>query len=324
MTLRRDKLRLMSVLSVALLATAVLVETPAHGFHADAAAVDAPANELILGPEVRESNELSSIQVADRDSGASFKVYFDKRSAPMARESIPLLASMYRDVARLVAVPPGQVKWDAVLFARNADDLLLVRKPGESLWRVDMGTDGALGEAGARMLIVVVPHEQTHSTQEVDDLPRWYSEGQASWAQMRYLEKSAPERARIEREGHQAVLKASTMPVALGKWGGMGVKPEAFLRQMTPEQRAKFEKDSILPSGPWTFKAGDYVTDESNTEARYAAALAVFEKLEKRAGRAALQAWFKAVREAKTPVNNETIVALALTHTHVDIAADLK
>lgn len=323
MTLKPGKMWLLLGFLAVVIATVIWGDKFAHHFRADTLSSWVPAHELALAPERREQQNLTSVEITDRVSGAVFTVHFDRDSTSIAKESIPFLAFVYREVAQLLVVSPSNVEWDAVLFARNSKDLVLANKP----WDMDVGVDGRLSESGDRSLHLTVPHEQAHSTQDgVKELPRWFTEGQASWVEMKFAEKWAPKWARTLRDEYTAALKEFTAPIALGQWGGVIVKDEAFLRQMTPEQRVQFKKDGVLPSGGghWSFKPGDYVSDESNIRARYAAALVLFERIEKQAGRDALQAWFKAVRGAKVPITNEAVASLALTHTRLDISADLK
>lgn len=284
--------------------------------------LSAAAGELEVSSPIQERQGLKSFAVTDRVAGAKFKVYFDAASASAAKDSIPILASMYRDLSNFADISPDKVKWDDVLFARNSDGLVVANKP----WDMDVDADGRLSEEGTRSLYVTIPHEQTHATQDrIQKIPRWYAEGQATWVGILATEKRAPESARAERDRLTAALKESTTPVALHSWGGLIVKKEAFIRQMTPEQRIKFEKDSILPlGGHWKFGPDDMISDESNTTARYAAAFKIFERIERESDRKALQAWFKAVREAKTPITNDVLVSLAMTHTKVDISNDIK
>ncbi len=76
--------------------------------------------------------------------------------------------------------------------------------------------------------------------------------------------------------------------------------------------------------GPFTFDENDFAEDESNTPARYGASLALFDRIDKQAGRVALLAWFKAVQQAGKQVTSEQLAALALQHTKINIAADPK
>lgn len=285
--------------------------------------VSGTSEDLDISPSAQERQSLKSFSIAGRDSGARFKVYFDAASEKAAKHSIPAIAWIYTEVSRLTGVPADKIKWDDVLFARNSDALVVANKP----WDIDVGADGQLSEKGIQALYRTIPHEQTHTTQDgLEKIPRWYSEGQATWVQIRFAESWAPKLARTERSKLMMALKDAQTPVSLHSWGGVVVKKEAFLRQMTPEQKEKFEKDSILPSGGghWKFGPEDMISDESNSTARYAASFKIFERIEKEAGLDALQAWFKAVREAKTPLTNDLLMSLAKTHTKIDISNDIK
>lgn len=313
-------------------ALSLLLTAPVASNERDSTAVTASpvaAAELAIGPVMHEAEGLSSLTTKDRDTGANFKVYFDNPSAKIARQSIPTLAAFYREVAELVMVNPADVHWGAVLFARNADALILTRKPGESVWKVNVEPDGSLGRSGIRTLFVTVPHEQTHATQHVGhdaiDLPRWFAEGQASWVELQVATRWKPALAKERRAQLASALASSKEPVALSQWGGFRPKPEAILRQLTPEQRKRFLEDpsSVKLLRTFHFNDDDFAQDESNTLARYGASLAVFERIDKQAGRKALMAWFQAIRQAKPPVNSDQLAALALEYVKIDIKADL-
>lgn len=93
------------------------------------------------------------------------------------------------------------------------------------------------------------------------------------------------------RKGAHA-LEESTEPVALNRWGGMRVKPEAILRQVSAEEREKIKADPhYTPAGPFSFGPGDMISDESNTPPRYEAAWRVFASLEAAYGAARVEAW---------------------------------
>jgi hypothetical protein len=288
------------------------------------------AADLEIGPVAAEADDLASRTVVDRGTGATFKVFFDPISAAVARDTIPLLAAFYRRVAELVAVDPGKVDWASVLFARNAEDLVLTRKEGLTLWRVDVAADGQPSETGIKTLYQVVPHEQVHATQHLGHGPmglaRWFAEGQATWAGVQVTDEWRPDLAREERARRAGELAASKQPLALGQWGGVHPKPEAILRQLTPEQRAQFEKDpsSVQLSGTFRFGPDDFLQDESNSPARYGASLALFERIDAQAGRPAVLDWFRAVQQAGPTVDSNRIAALASDSTGVDITRDLR
>ena len=298
---------------------------------AEALAFPVPARELEIAPVASEPEGLSSLAVTDRKSDAKFKVYFDAASSQVAQQSIPILAAFYREIASLVVFEPAKVEWAPVLFARNAEVLVLTRKPGETLWKIDVAADGRLSPDGVKTLYQVIPHEQVHSTQHIGHtnivgLPRWFSEGQATWAGLLITQRWTPELARETRAKRTAAFASAKLPLALVKWGGFQPKLEAILRQLTPDQRAQYEKDpsTVSLSGAFTFEENDYTQDESNTLARYGASLALFDRIDKQAGREALLVWFKAVQQAGKQVTSEQLAALALQHTKIDIAAELK
>lgn len=277
---------------------------------------------LVVSSPVEEGSDLVSVSVEDATTGAVFRVLFDAASEAAARRSIPVLAGFYRNIADLVAVDPATVPWADVLFARDADDLLIDRKEGRVIWRI--GTvGGKLDEAALRRLYVTIPHEQVHATQ--GDLPRWYAEGQAEWAGLRVTRRSMPEMEQTERATLAEALAATKAPLSLAAWGGVRPKIEAILRQLTPEQRTQFLEDpGSVPLRAMSFGPDDLVSDESNSMARYAGALALFEQIEGKAGRAALQGWFKAVRRLDGPTDSARIAQLANEFTDEDISRALE
>lgn len=296
---------------------------------AAATAVAVPVDRLQVGPPVAGEAGIFSLAIRDTDAGSTFEVMFDAGSAEVARASIPVLAAFYRELSELLALDPASVRWSNVLFAHDAEHVQLTRKEGLVVWKVEVGADGKLGDEGLRMLYRVLPHEQVHATQRGGEpgsgLPRWYAEGQATWAGLQVTSRWRPELAREERNTLASAMAETGPSVALSHWGGIQPKPEAILRQLTPEQRAQFMKDpsSVSLSGPFSFGPDDLVSDESNTQARYAASLALFERIDAAAGRNATQAWFKSVREAAPP-DNKHLVESAKRATGVDIAKDIE
>lgn len=284
-----------------------------------------PAAELRIGALHAEADRLSSLHVEDVAAGSSFEVLFDATSERAAREAIPVLAAYYRQLASLLALEPSSIRWSAVLFARNADALVLERRADRVVWRVDVGADGQPSEAGRAMLVRTLPHEQVHATQKTPghDGPRWFDEGQAEWAGLQVVAAWDPAAEAAMRAELGDALAKTGPSVALARWGGIQPRPEAILRQLTPAQREQFLKDPSSVPGPFTFRQGDLVSDESNTQARYAASLALFEALEQRAGRDALQGWFRTVRAAGEADGNE-IARLAQAATGVDVADALR
>ena len=97
------------------------------------------------------------------------------------------------------------------------------------------------------------------------------------------------------------------------------VTQDAMLRQLSPEQRKRMQTaSSYHPPGPFKFGPGDFVSDESNTSRRYAAAFDVFRTIEMRGGRERLESAFFAVWKHQTATSDE-LVKLLSDSTGVDV-----
>lgn len=99
-------------------------------------------------------------------------------------------------------------------------------------------------------------------------------------------------------DAHNA-LTAASAAVDLDRWGGVAVKREAMLRQLSPADRRRAEADpSFVPAGPFSFGPDDLESDEANAPARYQAAWQVFEALAQGSGDAPVRDWVREVTEA--------------------------
>ena len=281
------------------------------------------SSELSFEPlPVDPSDNLSGVLVTAAD--LSFTVYRDAPDEVVAEAAARDLARGYRIIAEAVGVSPAEVTWAQVALSRDPQ-YQPPRHQEVTRWTVPLDPDGTLGPVGRSALYHLIPHEQVHSVQRsFGSLPRWYAEGMAVWAGFKATSVLAP---RIEAE-RRAMLAAerrdATEPPNLMEWGGVSVKPEAVLRQMTPEQRERKAADpSYSPPGPFSFTPDDFVSDESNTGARYAASLALFEAIEAKAGTEQVTAWIVAVGRLPDPKKSEDITRLAKEVTGVDIATML-
>lgn len=285
-----------------------------------------PVSELQLMHLPAGAGDLPSISTEDLRSGAVFNVYYDATSAELAERSIPILAAFYREIAAMTAADPAEVDWDGVVFARNAEDLVLRMGKDETRWKVDVGADGEPTEAGAVAFYALVPHEQVHSTQNITQRPpHWFLEGQATWGGAKITDKWNPEIARERRREMAAEVAAADEPLHLAAWGSVQPKFEAMLRQLTPEQRAEVENDpSKMPPGPFIFGPEDLMTDVSNFKTRYGASLALFERIEQEAGHEAMLSWFKAVQQRTDRIDSDAMAELVRLHTGVDITDALQ
>ena len=246
-------------------------------------------------PPRRLPGDLTRIRAVSLPRGTVFLVYFDSIGRAAAERSIPQLGRIYEMLADEVAADPARVEWAAVAFV--ADTSFVPRRvENEVRWPVHVEADGSLGPRGREDMLLVLPHEQVHSIQSsfVDKLPRWFAEGQAESVGLRVTERWLPSAALAKRAEITNAFGGTSRH--LGSWGMVRVKPEAIVRQMTPEQRARRDKDpTYMPPGPWTFGPGDMVSDESDVMARYGAALCLFDELRAVAGKRALLAWYQEI-----------------------------
>jgi len=254
------------------------------------------------------------------DAALSFSMFRDAGDVEVAEAAARDLATAYRIVAEAVGVSPADVTWDQVAFTRDPG-YQPPRHEGLSRWTIPLDPAGRLGSEGKLALHYVVPHEQVHQIQRnFGHLPRWYAEGMAVWAGLKATSELAP-RLEAERRAFLARERlAVTESLKLREWGGMTVKPEAILRQMTPEQRERKAADpDYLPPGPFSFAPDDIVSDESNTFARYAASLALFETIEAKAGPEQVRVWIAEVAKLPDPKKSEDIARIAKEVTGVDV-----
>ncbi len=239
------------------------------------------------------SGDLPYLHITDRESGGSMNAYYD----PGAERAAWARASCLGAQIRLLHAETGGVwrnaRWSSVVFTPRAD-YIPPRSASEERWRIATAPDGALTPAGQHMTVVVMPHEQVHGFQQRvgAQTPRWFHEGHAVWISRKVIAVLTPAEGRADAFKGARALEASTEPVALARWGGMQVKPEAILRQVSAEEREKIKADPhYTPAGPFSFGPGDMVSDESNTPARYEAAWRVFASLEAAHGAARVESW---------------------------------
>lgn len=269
------------------------------------------------------ADNLPGVQVTDTE--LSFSMFRDDPDAKVAGDAAVDLANAYRILADAVGVSATDVKWAQVSFTRNSN----YRPPRHqdiARWTVPLEPDGMLGLRGQRDLYYVIPHEQVHAIQEnFGQLPRWYAEGMATWAGLKAAEVIQPHVAAEKRAELSRERDAVTEPLKLTAWGGIRPRPEAILRQITAEQRQRMaDEPGYMPPGPFNFGPDDMVSDESNTAARYAASLAVFEAMEAKAGADQMRAWIAEVTRLPDPKKSSDIARLANEVTGVDISGMLE
>lgn len=270
------------------------------------------------------SGDLFGVRVMDPPRRLVFRVYFDSTGRAAALKAIPTLADMYASLSESVGADPSQVEWAAVAFVRDPC-YVPPRNSGEVRYSVTVEPSGLLGAQGEADLYLTLPHEQVHRIQNslTEGVPRWFQEGQAEWAGLRITDRLRPSLAARKRQEDDVAYAG--LPRRLAAWGGVRVKPEAILRQMTPEQRARQAQDSTYrPPGPWKFGPADFVSDESEMAARYGAALALFSELERARGSSHLVDWYRRLWDEPKPLTTESLTASIRAHFGLDIAPRLR
>jgi hypothetical protein len=286
-------------------------------------ALRAQSSIVVTRPRSSQS-DLLGVRVMDPDRRLVFRVYFDSTGRALALKEIPTIAAMYASLSQSVGADPAQVEWAAVAFVRDTS-YVPPRNNGEVRWSVTVEPSGLLGARGETDLYLTLPHEQVHAIQNSlsEGAPRWFQEGQAEWAGLRITDRLRPSLGTRKRQEDAAAY--ASLPRHLASWGSVSVKREAILRQMTPEQRARQARDSTyMPPGPWKFGPEDFVSDESETAARYGAALAVFSEIERARGSSQLVDWYHRLWDESKPLTTEALTASIREHFGVDIAPRLR
>lgn len=276
-------------------------------------------------PQLLIDKSRQSVATEIRVHGLSFVVYSGQSDIPIVKNNSGLLSIVCRSLASSIGVEPGTVQWSEIVFTRDENYVPPRDKEAVVRWSVPLSKTGVLESIGREQLFSTIPHEQVHAIQgPFGEIPRWFSEGMAEWAGLKATKLVAPDLYAKRKEQLDAAMASATAPLALKSWGGVKPKPEAMLRQLTPEQKQRMASDpGYFPPGPFIFGPADFISDESNTLARYAASLRVFEKIEQASSIAGMHAWFQSVRGLPSPKKTSDIVRLAKETTGVDISGKI-
>lgn len=261
-------------------------------------------------------SDLAAYQLVNRKTGAVMRVYYEPALRQLAADHLPYLAWMIDQVARRTHADAGQVIWHSVVFTTNPD-YIAPRTGNDTRWSVVATAEGRLSPRSEDMLFGVIPHEQVHAVQNSmhPRLPRWFAEGQASWVGLQISNQTRPEYVAAQRREQLDALGRINAPLNLSAWGGLRPRREAIYRQVSPEDRARMDRDpTFTPSGSFRFGPGDIVADEVDQRPRYAASLRLFQDLERRAGTDAMARWQRAIWIDAGPVNTDRLAALAREH----------
>ncbi|MFJ6025724.1 hypothetical protein ACIQC9_14120 [Brevundimonas sp. NPDC092305] len=307
------------MISVLFAATAlVLLQNPASRPEL-ITACNAPIDErpllsdIIVNDEPPEANDLPSLRVTHTASGGWLKVFYEPVTERAARARAACLGAQIALLEVELADQRRDAQWDSVVFTANPDYVSPRADAGQGRWIVSTRADGTLTEDGEGMIVSTMPHEQAHDYQNraTTRRSRWFQEGHATWVGLKVSALISPDHTATEIAGHEAALSDGAA-LRLAEWGGMQVRPEAILRQLSPEDRArKLADPSFNPPGPYRFGPDDVISDENNTSARYAAAWKVFVGLEARHGVDAVRAWVADLTSRSDTVTDAMAIASA-------------
>ncbi|WP_292035667.1 MULTISPECIES: hypothetical protein [unclassified Brevundimonas] len=280
----------------------------------------APGSHVIDGihiePRPAAPGDLPGLTVRDEVSGAWMTVFHDAPSATAAARFAPCLGAQLRLLHYKTADVRSEARWASVAFTTDAA-YQPPRDGSETRWTIVTTAHGAVDDAALTRLNVTIPHEQVHAFQKHAGAvtPRWFHEGHAEWVGRQVTRALSPTHADQHAADGEDSLARSTVAVALDRWGGVAVKREALLRQLSPEDRRRAEHDpSFVPPGPFSFGPDDLESDESNAPARYQAAWRQFETLAREVGDAPVRDWVKAITETSGRVANTDVDQAAVVH----------
>jgi hypothetical protein len=250
-----------------------------------------------------EPGDLPSLRVVIGQGEASARIFHDPDLAGVAQAGAACFGGLLALLQPRVPDHRSGFEWASIVLTRDR----AYRAPSDGKVKrwVQRDFSGRWDRAAVTYLTVVVPHEQVHDSQNAQRgkiTPRWFQEGHASWTGLKVTALIRPDFAALERRVHERQA-ASLKEPHLGSWGAMTIKKEAIDRQLSPEDRARREKDpTYMPKITFSFGPGDYAEDIENQVQRYGAALAIFDGLERRHGRDAVLMWIRAVM--KDPAND--------------------
>lgn len=319
----------MSVSVAALLLAPSMVAasaTPSQDMLASQVAVacraTAPAKPEIEGLDVQpmpaDAGDLPYLLITDIRTHATAKLLYEPGFGALAEAKAACWGGQLALLAPALPDTRTGIEWAPLVFTADKD-YIPPRETREVRWSAVVSSDEA---AFDRFLTVTMPHEEVHHSQKArrTGLPRWFQEGHAEWSALQVtdavrLDLAAAERAKL------ANAASRLLDPKLGAWGGIKVKPEAIRRQLSPADQARLDSDpNFTPTGPFKFDSDDFISDEDDMPGRYGAALALFDGLEDRHGKAAVRAWINDVLGA----DKVSIPELAKARLGEDISPLLK
>lgn len=280
---------------------------------------------IVSGIEIQEypsdDAQLKLLRVTAHQ-GAFMHIYFNDNSEADARRYAACLGTQLYMLIEELLDDRQNNQWASVVFTDDPNYVPPRAQEIKTRWVILTSPMALEGQRPRPMVIKTIPHEQVHDFQSRNGAtaPRWFVEGHATWAGLRVTHLLDPEEAELEREKWLAELRTVGGPVNLAAWGGLVVKGEAILRQVSADDRARMETDpNFSPTGSFTFTTNDFVADETMASARYAAALLIFEGLERRHGADKVRRWVLDVTSTSDDVTRDELAASVKKHFQEDL-----
>lgn len=272
---------------------------------------------LSIVDEDQVEDELRSLRVTVRETGAFMRIYYDTGSERIAWARAACLGEQIAAVARAVGDERQGAEWDSVVFTQNPDYIPPRGNDLVTRWVIQVASNGTLNLISHYMVVSTMPHEQVHNWQRRNggSRPRWIDEGHATWIASRITPAFDPIVAAKTNRSRQNALAAFEGPLNLAQWGSVIPKREAIMRQVSPQDRARMEADpDYHPTGAFTFRPDDFETDMTSNEASYPASSAVFVGLAQKHGEEAVRAWMAELTASQREIGPEVIAESIARH----------
>jgi hypothetical protein len=273
------------------------------------------------------NKDLAFYFVKGKEKNIEFKVYFDEINENAATEAIGHLFRIYREVLKFHISNGEKINWADVAFVNNAN--YLAPAFGTTRWIIQNRTANLSPEA-ENQIYNLIGHEQVHALQvqfiTCYELPRWFEEGQAVWSESKVTRNLQPkvfkELLNSRKKQYDSVIKADGK-LNLASWGGIAVKPESIIKQLTPEGKKYFDENGVTPPGAtFNISPQDMIEDNVNQSARYYGSYLLFKRLEEKIGIENLKEWVYDTLK-NTPCESEVLVKKIIEQYDVDISKEL-
>jgi len=253
-------------------------------------------------------NEASSTDLGYynvKGSTFEYNIFFDSFNKKVAYQAIPHLSEMYKEVLKFFKIEKESINWADVAFVNNED----YKAPamGNTRWVIQNQDSKELSSLATDEIYELIAHEQVHALQQqfgaCQQLPRWFTEGQAVWIESKVLSSINPETWEetllfLMKEYDKAVKNGEEIPVE--DWGGMGFSIDAVKKQLTPEGIKYLEKHGRTPPGVTISLTPEDIKDDHSITlhaANYYKSYLIFKDIEDDIGTQELIHWNSEILE---------------------------